>query len=78
MRSGKKIVKTLPFYPDHKIDHNDVVYVDTLHNSLNAENLKKSLKGINSEEVGAFIFCSSNNPMGWYVYEKTGKKLQKS
>lgn len=66
--AGKKVVVTLPTYPDHKmVPDDDLIMVDTTSAPLTAQSLELALQDTNPESIGAFIFCSPNNPMGWTV-----------
>ena len=66
----KKIITTLPYYMDYAgyaCDNfkTNLAYVDLASgntDTLNASLLRSSLKKINN--VGAFLFCDPNNPMG--------------
>lgn len=74
----KKIVTTSPYYPDYKGRYNQpLVLVNTLNSPLTAEKLDKSLQGVDKDSVGAFIFCSPNNPMGWVVSQNEWLKIAK-
>ncbi len=69
---GKKIVTTVPYYPDHLglFEDNcrlETVLVDTLHSGLTAIKLMQALQNKDPEQIGAFIFCVPNNPMGWII-----------
>ena len=79
---NKKIVNTLPFYPDHigsqekLLAINESILVNTLkHGRITAELLEDALKGIEPQDVGAFVFCEPNNPMGYTISECEWSKI---
>ena len=80
----KTCVLTRPYYTSHLGDPTlglnlkQTLFVDTLSQRdlrLNAELLEKTLRGIDPQEVGAFIFCDPNNPMGYTLGEQEWRKI---
>lgn len=76
-----KVVAALPVYPDYKglyeaKDKPTMVYVDTLEDAkLTSEHIKNALKHLDPKEIGAFIFCDPNNPMGYCVGTDEWQKI---
>ena len=79
---NKKIVNTMPFYPDHigsqekLLAINESILINTLkHGRITADLLNDALKDVSPQEIGAFVFCEPNNPMGYTISECEWKKI---
>lgn len=79
---NKKVVTTSYYYPDHTglsysndFQHH-MLYVDVNDFSgLTAESLVNALKDKAEDEIGGFIFCDPNNPLGNVVGFEEWKKI---
>ena len=87
MKKGRKVVNTLPVYENHKWvgltgEGPEIVFIDTLEEAkMSADLLEKGIYDIPEEEIGTFVFCSPNNPMGWFIgpteWERIAKILRR-
>ncbi len=81
--ANKYLVTTSLYYPDHTgvsyasdAQHNLLlVDVEKDMTALNHDNLKATLDGIDKDNIGAFVFCDPNNPMGNTVGKEEWLKI---
>ena len=81
--ANKYVVTTNLFYPDHtgisysSDDQHNLLLIDVEKemSSVTSDNLRATLDGIDKDNIGAFVFCDPNNPMGNIVGKEEWLKI---
>lgn len=81
--AGKYVVTTNLFYPDHtgisysSDDQHNLLLIDVEKDmsAVTSANLRETIDGIDKDNIGAFVFCDPNNPMGNVIGKEEWLKI---